>query len=145
MTVQGSSHEAAGATACTTSLGPPHEKLFPLELHHAASSPSQVSPWARHMKQRILRDEIVPLLEEYCYDNFHTLQQILGKDLVDERAGASTSIHPDSWPPKPRVVGSIPASRARSGFSSELVFRADRCRSVDVRVSGLTDNIKRDR
>lgn len=36
---------------------------------------------------RILRDEIVPLLEEYCYDDFHTLQQILGKDLVDAEAG----------------------------------------------------------
>jgi 5-methylcytosine-specific restriction enzyme B len=36
---------------------------------------------------RILRDEIVPLLEEYCYDDFHTLQQILGKDLVDAAAG----------------------------------------------------------
>lgn len=35
---------------------------------------------------RILRDEIVPLLEEYCYDDFHTLQQILGKDLVDAEA-----------------------------------------------------------
>lgn len=35
----------------------------------------------------ILRDEIVPLLEEYCYDDFHTLQQILGKDLVDVDAG----------------------------------------------------------
>lgn len=36
---------------------------------------------------RVLRDEIVPLLEEYCYDDFHTLQQILGKDLVDVEAG----------------------------------------------------------
>lgn len=32
---------------------------------------------------RVLRDEIVPLLEEYCYDDFHTLREILGKDLVD--------------------------------------------------------------
>jgi 5-methylcytosine-specific restriction protein B len=32
---------------------------------------------------RILRDEIVPLLEEYCYDDFGALREILGADLVD--------------------------------------------------------------
>lgn len=32
---------------------------------------------------RILRDEIVPLLQEYCADDFVTLQAILGKGLID--------------------------------------------------------------
>lgn len=33
--------------------------------------------------QRALRDDIVPLLEEYCYDDFAALQSILGTGLVD--------------------------------------------------------------
>jgi 5-methylcytosine-specific restriction enzyme B len=33
---------------------------------------------------RILTEDIIPLLEEYCYEDFNTLTQILGKDMVDE-------------------------------------------------------------
>jgi 5-methylcytosine-specific restriction enzyme B len=36
---------------------------------------------------RVLRDDIIPLIEEYCYDDFGTLQTILGKDLVDLELG----------------------------------------------------------
>ena len=36
---------------------------------------------------RVLRDEIAPLLEEYFYEDFHMLQQVLGKDLVDAEQG----------------------------------------------------------
>lgn len=36
---------------------------------------------------RVLRDDIVPLLEEYCYDDFGTLRAILGEALVDAEAG----------------------------------------------------------
>jgi 5-methylcytosine-specific restriction protein B len=36
---------------------------------------------------RVLRDDIIPLLEEYCYDDFGTLSNILGSDLVDVNAG----------------------------------------------------------
>lgn len=32
---------------------------------------------------RVLQDDIVPLLEEYCYEDYQKLEQILGKDLVD--------------------------------------------------------------
>lgn len=32
---------------------------------------------------RILFDDIVPLLQEYCYENFSLMEKILGKDLVD--------------------------------------------------------------
>jgi 5-methylcytosine-specific restriction protein B len=32
---------------------------------------------------RVLRDDIIPLLEEYCYDDFATLRDILGTALVD--------------------------------------------------------------
>jgi 5-methylcytosine-specific restriction protein B len=33
--------------------------------------------------KRALRDEIIPLLEEYCYEDFSALQNILGNALVD--------------------------------------------------------------
>jgi 5-methylcytosine-specific restriction protein B len=32
---------------------------------------------------RVLRDEIIPLLEEYCYDDFAVLKDILGAELID--------------------------------------------------------------
>jgi 5-methylcytosine-specific restriction enzyme B len=32
---------------------------------------------------RVLRDDIIPLLEEYCYDDFATLKDIIGHELVD--------------------------------------------------------------
>jgi|HubBroStandDraft_4_1064222.scaffolds.fasta_scaffold00671_2 5-methylcytosine-specific restriction protein B len=36
---------------------------------------------------RVLRDDIIPLLEEYCYDDFGMLKDILGGELVDAEAG----------------------------------------------------------
>jgi 5-methylcytosine-specific restriction protein B len=36
---------------------------------------------------RVLRDEIIPLLEEYCYDDFETLKGILNISLIDVKAG----------------------------------------------------------
>jgi len=36
---------------------------------------------------RALRDDIIPLLEEYCYDDFGTLRDILGSELVDAEGG----------------------------------------------------------
>lgn len=36
---------------------------------------------------RVVRDEIIPLLEEYCYDDFETLKSILGEGLVDVPRG----------------------------------------------------------
>jgi 5-methylcytosine-specific restriction enzyme B len=36
---------------------------------------------------RILRDDIIPLLEEYCYDDFGMLKVILGGELVDAEGG----------------------------------------------------------
>jgi 5-methylcytosine-specific restriction protein B len=34
--------------------------------------------------KRTLRDDIIPLLEEYCYEDFDALQNILGNSLVDK-------------------------------------------------------------
>ena len=34
---------------------------------------------------RMVRDDIIPLLEEYCYEDYQTLGKILGDVLVDER------------------------------------------------------------
>lgn len=36
---------------------------------------------------RVLRDEIIPLLEEYCYDDFETLEKILNPTIIDAKAG----------------------------------------------------------
>jgi 5-methylcytosine-specific restriction protein B len=36
---------------------------------------------------RVLRDDIIPLLEEYCYDDFTALKDILGGELVDAEGG----------------------------------------------------------
>ena len=33
--------------------------------------------------KRALRDDIIPLLEEYCYEDFSALQSILGNGLLD--------------------------------------------------------------
>jgi 5-methylcytosine-specific restriction protein B len=35
----------------------------------------------------VLREDIIPLLEEYCYDDFALLEQILGSGLVDAKEG----------------------------------------------------------
>ena len=36
--------------------------------------------------KRAIRDDIIPLLEEYCYEDYGTLVNILGKQLVDAPA-----------------------------------------------------------
>ena len=36
---------------------------------------------------RVLRDDIIPLLEEYCYEDAEALHKILGPSLVDLDAG----------------------------------------------------------
>jgi 5-methylcytosine-specific restriction protein B len=57
-----------------------------LQVGHAYLLPPQpitsVAEFAR-----ILRDDIIPLLEEYCYDDFGTLRDILGSSLVDAETG----------------------------------------------------------
>jgi 5-methylcytosine-specific restriction protein B len=32
---------------------------------------------------RVIQEDIIPLLEEYCYEDYSTLEKILGKGLVD--------------------------------------------------------------
>ena len=57
-----------------------------LQIGHAYLMPLQpitsVAEFAR-----VLRDDIIPLLEEYCYDDFGMLRDILGGELVDAEAG----------------------------------------------------------
>lgn len=57
-----------------------------LQIGHAYLMPPQpitsVAEFAR-----VLRDDIIPLLEEYCYDDFTALKEILGGELVDAEAG----------------------------------------------------------
>jgi 5-methylcytosine-specific restriction protein B len=37
--------------------------------------------------KRAIRDDIIPLLEEYCYEDFEALSNILGDQLVDQKEG----------------------------------------------------------
>jgi 5-methylcytosine-specific restriction protein B len=32
---------------------------------------------------KVIREDIMPLLEDYCYEDYSTLEKILGKSLVD--------------------------------------------------------------
>jgi 5-methylcytosine-specific restriction enzyme B len=34
----------------------------------------------------VLRDDVIPLLEEYCYDDFEQVSEIIGAKLVDKPA-----------------------------------------------------------
>jgi 5-methylcytosine-specific restriction protein B len=57
-----------------------------LQIGHAYLLPPQpitsIAEFAR-----ILRDDIIPLIEEYCYDDFNTLREILSPELVDVENG----------------------------------------------------------
>ena len=57
-----------------------------LQVGHAYLMPHQPITSVAELA-RVLRYDLVPLLEEYCFDDFATLQAILGKDLVDVEAG----------------------------------------------------------
>ncbi|ROZ78774.1 McrB family protein [Ramlibacter sp. WS9] len=57
-----------------------------LQVGHAYLMPSPSITTVAEFS-RILRDDIIPLLEEYCYDDFATLGKILGTDLVDVERG----------------------------------------------------------
>jgi hypothetical protein len=45
---------------------------------------------------RVIQDDIIPLLEEYCYEDYSTLTKILGKSFVDE---INQRIHADLFEP----------------------------------------------
>jgi len=57
-----------------------------LQIGHAylLDNGQPVSDFARFA--RIVQDDVVPLLEEYCYEDYTALERILGKGLVDENA-----------------------------------------------------------
>jgi 5-methylcytosine-specific restriction protein B len=83
---------------------------------------------------RVLREDIIPLLEEYCYEDYAVLIQILGKDLVDEtkqriREELFTSSRREELvqallSPSPDIVTSpdaaVPAPTAEEPEESEL-------------------------
>ncbi len=55
-----------------------------LQIGHAyfMENGAPVTQWAAFV--RILEDDILPLLEEYCYEDYEALAKILGSQLVDE-------------------------------------------------------------
>jgi 5-methylcytosine-specific restriction protein B len=56
-----------------------------LQIGHAYLMTSPITSVAEFA--RVLRDDIIPLLEEYCYDDFRALKDILGNGLVDAEGG----------------------------------------------------------
>ncbi len=71
---------------------------------------------------RILQDDIIPLLEEYCYEDYTTLARILGETLVDERrqrirhelfaAGQRETLIEALLAPSPDLMASAPVVAA---------------------------------
>jgi 5-methylcytosine-specific restriction protein B len=57
-----------------------------LQIGHAYLMPPQPITSVAEFS-RVLRDDIIPLLEEYCYDDFGMLRDILGSELVDADSG----------------------------------------------------------
>jgi 5-methylcytosine-specific restriction protein B len=57
-----------------------------LQIGHAYLMPPQPITSVAEFS-RVLRDDIIPLLEEYCYDDFAMLRDILGGELVDVESG----------------------------------------------------------
>ncbi|MGJ4916165.1 AAA family ATPase [Bradyrhizobium sp. HKCCYLRH2060] len=57
-----------------------------LQIGHAYLMPPQPITSVAEFS-RVLRDDIIPLLEEYCYDDFGMLRDILGGELVDVEFG----------------------------------------------------------
>ncbi len=55
-----------------------------LQIGHAylLDGNQPIAEFARFI--RIVQEDIVPLLEEYCYEDYAALENILGKGLVDE-------------------------------------------------------------
>ena len=54
-----------------------------LQIGHAyfLASEKPITDWERFV--RVIREDIIPLLQEYCYEDYHTLVEILGTELVD--------------------------------------------------------------
>jgi 5-methylcytosine-specific restriction protein B len=56
-----------------------------LQIGHAYLLSQPVTSVAEF--SRVLREDIIPLLEEYCYEDFGMLNDILGSGLVDVEGG----------------------------------------------------------
>ena len=102
-----------------------------LQIGHAYLMPPQPITSVADFS-RVLRDEIIPLLEEYCYDDFSMLRDILGGDLVDVESGR---IREDIFSPnreedliqaisfeemQPLIVDQEPADSTLAGEPSDI-------------------------
>jgi len=50
---------------------------------------------------KVLQEDILPLLEEYCYEDYATLEKILGSSMVD---GQKQQVHQELFDPSNRVL-----------------------------------------
>lgn len=82
--------------------------------------------------KRIIRDDLIPLLEEYCYEDYSTLATILGNQIVDEAGqrirqelfeeGQETALVQALLSPCPEISAS---SEAMSSEASQMSDEAD--------------------
>jgi 5-methylcytosine-specific restriction protein B len=80
--------------------------------------------------KRSLRDDVIPLLEEYCYDNFQALELILGDQLVDTTRqrichelfdeGAEDELRGALLAPCPEIMSTSDAVTADEGEQTHL-------------------------
>jgi len=57
-----------------------------LQIGHAYFMESGQPVTSTRAFSRIFREDIIPLLQEYCYEDFTTLAKILGKAIIDEES-----------------------------------------------------------
>jgi 5-methylcytosine-specific restriction protein B len=108
----------AGATVADIPLGPWLEALNRRICEHAGRDARNLQVGHSFLMEgggpvrdaarlfRVVRDEIIPLLEEYCYEDFDALHAILGGGLID-LPGRSVRQHLFEEPAGPELVQAL--------------------------------------
>ncbi len=108
-----------------------------LQIGHAylLDNGRPVSDFARFT--RIFQDDILPLLEEYCYEDYGTLVKILGQSLVDENR---QRIHHELFEPARRddLVQALLAPSPEIVASPQVV--ASEAQQIEEQEEDLSDN-----
>lgn len=72
---------------------------------------------------QVLRDDIIPLLEEYTYEDFASLEKILGKDLIDAQ---QQRVHHELFesPAREKLIQALRAIDPNLESSAETIHAA---------------------
>ena len=84
---------------------------------------------------KVIQDDILPLLEEYCYEDYTTLEKILGAGLVDIQkqqirqelfeASNQDKLIQSLLAPSPEISASSPALSSEAQAAEEEDLNAD--------------------